>query len=121
MCVHVPMDSDGDGVLDPDDQCPDSILTPTVVLGTCDSGVPNTLLSTGCTISDLLAACQANPLLPKSKVKKCMKQTLDSLKKQGVITEKQKKAIEKCVKKYYSKKPKSVKPKSKSAKSAHEG
>ena len=47
-------DTDGDGVPNDADQCPSSILNPTVVIGSCDSGVPNDLFSTGCTISDLI-------------------------------------------------------------------
>lgn len=45
-------DSDGDGVPDESDACVDSDLSPTVVIGGCDSGVENVLLAEGCTIAD---------------------------------------------------------------------
>jgi hypothetical protein len=48
-------DSDCDGMFDGVDECPVSDLGPTVVIGGCDSEVPNTLFATGCSISDLVA------------------------------------------------------------------
>lgn len=48
-------DSDQDGVPDCDDQCPDSIVTPTVLVGDCDSGVSNTVDAYGCSLADKLA------------------------------------------------------------------
>src|SRR5262249_51192030 len=51
----VAADIDGDGVPDQADQCPNSILTQTVIIGRYNSGVPNDLFSTGCSISDLIA------------------------------------------------------------------
>ncbi|MEK6320572.1 MAG: hypothetical protein AABN33_02690 [Acidobacteriota bacterium] len=50
----------GDGVLDRQDACPNSIVTATVVIDGCDSAVPNTVLSGGCTIADKIAQCAAN-------------------------------------------------------------
>ncbi len=48
------LDADGDGVPDGIDACPDSVLTPTVIIDSCDSGVPNEVLNTGCSYSDLI-------------------------------------------------------------------
>ena len=39
------------------DKCPASILAPTVVIGRYDTGVPNPLFSSGCSISDLVGIC----------------------------------------------------------------
>ena len=50
-------DTDGDGIPDADDECPNSDLSATVVIDGCNSGVPNTLFSSGCTVSDLIAEC----------------------------------------------------------------
>ena len=47
-------DADLDGSSDSIDCEPHSDLAATVVIGGCNSGVPNTLFSTGCTISDLI-------------------------------------------------------------------
>ena len=52
-------DADGDGIPDDEDECPNSNLSPTVVIAGCDSGVANTLLETGCTVSDLIAEATA--------------------------------------------------------------
>ena len=49
-------DTDLDGITDQTDCNPQSDLTATIVVGGIDSGVPNTLFSSGCTISDLIAA-----------------------------------------------------------------
>jgi hypothetical protein len=51
-------DSDGDGVPDVDDLCPDSILTPTVVFGDLDTGVENRVNADGCSLADLFAALE---------------------------------------------------------------
>jgi len=50
-------DLDGDGIADSNDQCPDSDLLSTVMIGECDSGVENRLFSGGCTIADAVALC----------------------------------------------------------------
>jgi hypothetical protein len=49
-------DNDGDGVTDTEDQCPASDLSPTVFVGTADTGVENRLDEQGCTIADRLSA-----------------------------------------------------------------
>ena len=54
------LDSDGDGIIDPEDACPQSDLSPTVVIDSCDSGVENTLFENGCTVSDEIAKCAAS-------------------------------------------------------------
>lgn len=48
-------DADGDGVVDDEDCNPTSDRRTTVILGDIDTGVPNTLFSTGCTSADLIA------------------------------------------------------------------
>ncbi len=49
------LDDDGDGVPNSLDFCPDSIMTPTVIIDDIDSGVENDVLPDGCTIADLVA------------------------------------------------------------------
>ncbi|MEM7052582.1 MAG: PA domain-containing protein [Acidobacteriota bacterium] len=51
------MDADGDGVGDIEDACLPSDIGDTVVIGTCDSGVDNTIFANGCSIADELTAC----------------------------------------------------------------
>ncbi len=50
-------DSDGDGIPDDEDACPNSDLSPTIVIGGCDSGVGNLLFEDGCTMADMVAEC----------------------------------------------------------------
>lgn len=50
-------DTDGDGVPDPDDACPNSDLGETVVIDGCDSGVANHLFEDGCTMADRIGGC----------------------------------------------------------------
>jgi hypothetical protein len=53
-CALSQLDTDGDGVTDDRDQCPNSDIRPTIIIGTCDSGVANQLFPepAGCTITD---------------------------------------------------------------------
>jgi hypothetical protein len=49
-------DSDGDEICDDVDACPDSDMSPTVVIYGCDSGVANEEYDSGCTLADRIAA-----------------------------------------------------------------
>ncbi len=51
------LDSDGDGIPDDEDACPNSDLSPTIVIDGCDSGVGNLLFEDGCTMADMIAEC----------------------------------------------------------------
>lgn len=53
-------DSDGDGVPDNLDLCPNSILTPTVIVGGTDTGITNTVDADGCSIADLIQIASDN-------------------------------------------------------------
>ena len=88
-------DSDGDGVLDSDDACPNSDLAPTVVIDGCDSGVANALDATGCTISDLIAGVAAGAKNHGGFVSG-VAHLLNDLKKAGVISGSDKGAIQRC-------------------------
>lgn len=52
MATPVILDSDGDGLDDDLDQCPESALNPKVVVSGNDSGVVNVLQVNGCTVQD---------------------------------------------------------------------
>lgn len=86
-------DSDGDGHPEATDQCPASILTATVVIDGTDTGVPNTLLANGCSISDLTAQAAASASNHGKFVSAVAKLTND-LKKAGIISGAQKGAIQ---------------------------
>ncbi len=56
----IPPDSDGDGVNDAEDACPDSDLSTTIVIDGNDTGVENCQLGDGCSLADLVAELIAN-------------------------------------------------------------
>lgn len=88
-------DIDGDGKPNENDNCPQSDRTTSVIVGSCNSGVPNLLLVTGCTISDQIEICALGATNHGGFVS-CVSQLLNTLKNQGVITGQQKGAIQSC-------------------------
>ncbi len=89
-------DGDLDGVAnDGSDVCPDSIQDATVIIEGCDSGVPNPVFASGCSITDLVLNC-ADSANNHGQFMACVDQTLNGLKKQGIITGVQKEAISAC-------------------------
>jgi len=95
-------DSDGDGIPDDEDQCPDSDLSPTVVIDSCDSGVDNMLFmgnkdfGNGCTIADLILEIAESAENHGGFVSGVAELTND-LQKDGIITGKERSAIQRCV------------------------
>jgi hypothetical protein len=87
--------SDGDGVPDGEDECIGSSPSPTVVIGGCDSGVPNTVFPNGCKISDRIAQLAVGAKNHGQFVSR-VAQFLNELVRQGVITDAQKDAIQSC-------------------------
>ena len=53
----IQVDGDGDGIPDDADDCPNSDLSTTVVIDSCNSGVSNALDANGCTIADQVEEC----------------------------------------------------------------
>jgi len=92
--AHV-VDSDGDGVADDVDCKTYSDLNPTVVFESCDSGVSNTLLADGCTISDLTHAC-ADDAKNHGTFSSCVAAVTKDLMKAGEITGSGKGMIQSC-------------------------
>lgn len=76
-----PGDSDGDGIPDNQDSCPNSDLSSTVTVNGIDTGVTNSVQPDGCSIMDLIAGVSS----PHK-----MAHVLDRLEDTGVITERQK-------------------------------
>jgi hypothetical protein len=88
-------DADLDGVADNIDCEPNSDFRPTVVVGTCDSGVPNTFFTSGCTISDLVKHCGDGAKNHGAFVS-CVAHLTNDLKSAGIINGGQKGAIQSC-------------------------
>jgi probable HAF family extracellular repeat protein len=93
--ANLHIDTDGDGIPDDDDACPFSDLSETVVIDGCDSDVDNVLLEDGCTISDLISKCADNAKNHRKFVR-CVSHLLRDLKKQKIITRKEKRAVRRC-------------------------
>jgi hypothetical protein len=91
----VARDADRDGIPDPTDACPESIVTPDIMAGTCDTGVPNTIFPTGCSIADRLAACD-DPGVPAGQQTACLARALNHLEREGAITPGQEGRIQRC-------------------------
>ena len=89
------IDTDGDGIADDDDACPNSDLSATVVIDGCDSGVDNTLGTDGCTLSDLFGMCVEGSKNHGQFVS-CVAHLTNDLKKAGIITGAEKGAITSC-------------------------
>jgi hypothetical protein len=88
-------DADLDGQADDVDCEPNSNLGPTVVVGGCDSGVPNVMFVGGCTLSDLInhiGATSSN----HGQFTSSVADLLNNLKKAGIITGAQKGTIQSC-------------------------
>ena len=90
-------DADLDGVADDaGDQCLGSDLRATVIVGSNDSGVPNTFFTNGCTIKDLVAQCKVGAKNHGAYVS-CASSVTNSLVSAGFLTGAQKGAIQSAV------------------------
>lgn len=93
--VLSPPDGDGDGVLDDQDSCLDSIVTASVVIDGCNSGAPNVVEGDGCTFSDTIAQIAAQARNHGQFVSRVAGYA-NRWKKAGLITGQQKGAIQSC-------------------------
>ena len=93
--VTAPADSDGDGIPDDEDACPDSDLADTIVIDDCDSGVFNLLFDDGCTMSDLIAEC-AEDAANHGQFVSCVSQLTNEWKSAGLINGHEKAMIVVC-------------------------
>lgn len=88
-------DADLDGVADSLDCEPNSDFAPTVVIGTCDSGVANPLFVNGCTLKDMIDHILASSRNHGQFVSGVAHLT-NALKSNGLLTAKEKAAIQRC-------------------------
>ena len=93
--IEPPADSDGDGIPNEDDACPCSYMDETVVIDGCDSGVENIWFDDGCTITDLVMDCAVGARNHGQFVR-CVSHVTNYLKKAGIISGKEKGAIQRC-------------------------
>jgi len=93
-------DRDGDTVLDKEDQCPNSDLSPTIAINGRDSGVANRVFPTGCSLADLitsLVAEAAGDAPKRGAFVSNVAQGLNALKELGLITGQEQGAIQRCL------------------------
>ncbi len=81
-------DTDGDGVVDADDHCPESDLRPFVDVGGGPTSVPNLVDADGCSIQDLVFDAEDNAKNHGQYVS-AIAQLANDLRKSGVISNKQ--------------------------------
>jgi hypothetical protein len=93
--VFTIQDTDGDGINDDNDLCPNSDLRATVIIGSCDTGVPNKLFPTGETIADQMTKCAVSAT-NRGQFLACVLRTTAKLRSADVITLKQRIAILRC-------------------------
>ena len=92
MCAP---DGDGDQVPDDDDDCPNSDLSPEIVIDDCDTGVENELLEDGCTMADLIAQC-ADGVSDHGAFVRCVAHLTNLWKCEGMIDGGEKGDIQSC-------------------------
>jgi hypothetical protein len=88
-------DSDGDGVPDPADDCPDSDTSATVVIDGCDTGALNSVLPNGCTLADEIGVC-AELAETHGDFVSCVAQLTNEWQAEGVISNREKGTITRC-------------------------
>jgi hypothetical protein len=93
--VYILRDDDHDGVVDCIDECPNSDLGPTVVIGDCNTDIENTLLASGCTILDGIYIC-ASGARNHGQFVSCVAHFTNELVRDGVLSGNEKGVIESC-------------------------
>lgn len=88
-------DSDSDGIVDEEDDCPNSNMDQTVQVANCNSGIFNILYSNGCTLSDSIDECSSDDINHGEFVR-CVSNQLNTLKKADLITGREKGIIQRC-------------------------
>jgi len=86
------LDSDEDNICDDVDSCPHSDRKATVMIGSCDSGVPNNLLKDGCTINDRLSLCSSE----RGQTIGCVSRITETLIKSGALSNEEKQKVDQC-------------------------
>ena len=88
-------DSDGDGISDNQDNCPNSQATATLVINGCDSGAPNLHLGDGCFLSDEVQTIAASRP-PRWRFVSMLRTRINHYRGQGLLTQAEVDAIVQC-------------------------
>ena len=98
--VAAATDSDGDGITDDIDVCPNSNLLPTITLKGCDAGVENQLLENGCTMADHIIDCYVNSKSYGDFVS-CSEHFINDWRGAGLITSAEQRDLKTCMQNSY--------------------
>lgn len=91
-----PNDTDGDGIPDASDACPNSPpVNGIIIIDGCNTGVPNLMLTNGCTIADRINELAATATSHGQFVSG-VAHLKNSLRKQGILTTAQANALQNC-------------------------
>jgi hypothetical protein len=88
-------DTDGDGIVDADDSCPQSDLQSSVVIDGSDCNVENQLLEDGCTMQDRVNECYET-CTTRNEERRCLKSAIDAFYNLGVIDKPEWQLLKKC-------------------------
>jgi hypothetical protein len=89
-------DADNDGIVNENDAFPNSDLSPTVVIDSCDSGVPNDyVFPNGANFSDLIGQCRATSVHHGGFVS-CVSALIQGWQWSGLISHQEKASINRC-------------------------
>lgn len=89
-------DYDGDGIPNSEDPCPESDMSEFLSIAGCDLGILNVLDESGCTLADRFAECGELTFKNHGKWVVCIERIAKQLKKEGLISGKEKGMIVKC-------------------------
>ncbi len=88
-------DFEDDGVTDVDDECPNTVLGDTVMVGDRDTGVADQVLDNGCTMTELIASCKIDRRNHGETVR-CVLNLVQSWRRDGKITPRDQGQILRC-------------------------
>jgi len=88
-------DADGDGVVDPDDNCPVSDVGETIAIDKCETGITNEVSDEGCTRADAVAAC-AEEARNHGQFVQCVALLANGWKRSAAITDTDRGRINRC-------------------------
>jgi len=88
-------DLDNDGIPDAEDKCITSDMSAFIIINACGTGVRNKPVKNGCTMNDLIAQC-AGSAKNHGKFVSCIANLTNGWKKDKIISEKEKGAIQTC-------------------------
>ena len=92
----VVVDTDDDGLADDEDACPESNTQPTLIIGTCDTGIENFMFEEGCSLADALQQISDEAKNRGQRIRKVARFTRQ-LQREGLLSFRERIKILRCV------------------------